>query len=538
MRTERVLIAVAIALSVVGVAVALHPYFPAQDGPQHLLTIHLEQELRDPATPLQRYYYPRLQHHWTYLGMELSVLALARLVPLAVADRLMVIGLALGFALALIYLLRRANPGSPLLLLAAPALQWNWLFHMGFWNLILGYTLALFAVGAVVPRLERLRRRDVVFLFVVLTAVGAVHPFALAFAVGVLVMLAALRPGRGRRLAAVLRVGAAALPGVAIVARGLAVDLRASEIMPAAEAAPAVAWSTVGHRLLYFPARICFGSSRYALALYGLLGAGVAVCAASAARERWRARARDRSAASVSGADAMLAVAAAAFVGYLFLPHQLGQTVSFVADRQAVFVLVLFLAWLPVPAWAGRKTAIAAVTAVVLLQAASFAYVRQWNRVLREFTSGAPRVSEGARILPMVFDTTGEIPTFAFPLIEAWSYYAVERDAVSPYSFAAGPQVGVGYRRDAFERELPHHGLYEAERGRGEPATTRALLGDARAYDYALLWRAPAAFLATARGEGFTTAFENGRLILLRPPGRGDPAPVRGLHPVPATPWR
>jgi hypothetical protein len=545
----------AIVLAVLGPLVATSSYFPAQDEPNHLFTYHALQELSIGGSFLHRFFFARLAGHVTYIAVERLVLALARILPLAVADRAMVMLLIVAFPLSVIYFLRKVSPGTPFVLVA-PILAFNWLLHMGFWNQLYGYVAMFLVLGYAIPRLERLRVRGFIligFLFVVLTVV---HPLVLVFSLGVLGLCALVLPPAGSRARALGRVMAAAAPALILFAWASITDLSGNQMVPVGEPYAPVMWQTIPRRVTYFFGRIFFSLRPSALPVVALLFGLLVVGVLSTFAMRNVRRAPDGAIELELGRrDVMLGVAGLCYMGYLLVPETVGQPLSCISERLPLLTVIFLVAWLPTPGVIWRRRLVVALTgAAAFLLVENFLYVRQWNQVLRGYTSAEDRVSPGARVLPVFFDTVGAVPAPAFPMVQAWAYYAVSRDAVGPYSFAYQPHTAIGFLRDPYVAELPNPGEYWAESrqkdgaaaGDWRPDVTQdqeradsyhTLLDYGRRYDYVLTWRAPDAFLAEAAQEGFTTEVTDGHMCLLLPPGKSDPPPQPMAEVTPAVPW-
>jgi hypothetical protein len=544
----------AIALSLVGPVVAASSYFPAQDGPNHLFIYHAVQELTRPGAYLGHFFYARLAGHYTYVAVEHLVLLLASFMPLAVADRVTVMLAMVALPLSIIYCLRRLNPRAPEYTLAAPLFGSNWLLHMGFWNQIYGTTVCFLALGYALPSVDALDGWQMVATGALLFAATVVHPLAAITAMGVLGLGALLAAPARARLRAVGRVTLASAPGLLLFAHATVADMSGRELVPLGLPVPSLSFETIPKRALLFFGHVFMSARPWALAVEGLLFLLLGGAVLAALRSRLQ-RNGEGSALEWSRADMPLGVAAALYLLYLILPETIGRPLAYVPERLPLVILVLVLAWLPPLPRPQRR----AVSALLVAAAAFFlientAYVRQWNRVLRAYTGGADRLAVGARVLPVYFDTVGETRALAYPMVQAWGYYAVSRDLVSPYTFGYQAHTAIGFHPDVYLAELGNPGEFYAmaseKYGPGwddaGPDLTVAqsrdrvyarLLEWGRRYDYLLAWRPPDRFVALAAAQGFTTVYATGHVLILRPPGRADPPPRAGTWPISAVPW-
>ena len=123
------------------------PLFPTQDGPMHLYYVHiLEALLSGQPGPYAHVYI--IKHilppysFYYYLLMLLS-----RVVPLLVADKLVIALYFVLFVFGFRYLARAIGPGADRATLLATLLLLNWPLAMGFVNFSLSVALGLWALG-------------------------------------------------------------------------------------------------------------------------------------------------------------------------------------------------------------------------------------------------------------------------------------------------------------------------------------------------------------------------------------------------------
>jgi hypothetical protein len=133
---------------VLGVVSALplwvFPYQPMPDHGNHLAAVSILRHLHDPAWDFERYYQPSLGLV-PYWGFYAPAYLLSWIMPLALANRLIlsfcVVGMPLGFAL-----LARRLGRSPALAIFAFPLAWNYSFVVGFSSYAVGLALLPFVL--------------------------------------------------------------------------------------------------------------------------------------------------------------------------------------------------------------------------------------------------------------------------------------------------------------------------------------------------------------------------------------------------------
>lgn len=123
----------------------ISPLLPMMDLPQHLATVRILHSYQDPWYAVAKYHvldFSKTQ----YLSWYLSVDALAYLMPLETANRLVLSLYAAGLPLSMLALLRAHGRDPALALLAAP-LVYNVFFFMGFANYITALPLMLWGLA-------------------------------------------------------------------------------------------------------------------------------------------------------------------------------------------------------------------------------------------------------------------------------------------------------------------------------------------------------------------------------------------------------
>ena len=205
------------------------PYIPTTDGPQHVLSAHIENHFADPGSLYPEFY--RILPQYAGKGFALlfapleSVLAWR--VALRVALSITALSFAWGFALVARSLERtNATRSTPMLgfLIALP-----WTLYMGLFQFFVGTAFGLYVVAFVLRRPPTTNARRATLALLLLVE-GVFHIFS-AILTGLLVMvIAVVAAPKGQRLREVGRISlvgapAAAMFGLTVVGR----NLRASE---------------------------------------------------------------------------------------------------------------------------------------------------------------------------------------------------------------------------------------------------------------------------------------------------------------------
>ncbi len=445
-RVDRVVTQLAFVLALVGATVAIYvvDYLPTNDGPHHAYGGFVRSRIGH--APFASVYAPTWPlSSW---GFELVFAVLEKALgwreafraSLAIAVDSWVVGCAV-----LVSTLPR--PRRPVVALAgAGALQWA--LYMGFVNWLLGVGFALAALGVGMRDELPTRKR---FLWVgLLLAFGSVcHPFGAQFAgLGLLVhaLVSLQRPLWAGRLRTLALVGFVPV----VVTLGTVIALDGAELSP---------W-LIGHRAYVAPwserlrGFAWFYTSgpwyRWAPTLVlGLFGVSIALI-----RVR-RLGPVDR---------VLLALAIVATAGALFVPRH-GMVWQNFSPRFIPLALVFGALLLPVERVNGMALRGVCYAAFMALLLVSTVWGMGYHRRLRE-ASGPwldalrePPRAEGS-LLPIVLETTLdperarqdlEVP-FARPHVNAGLVMAMQREAVSPYTFSVFPAIHVIRNRETFPR--------------------------------------------------------------------------------------
>jgi hypothetical protein len=159
-------------------------------------------------------------------------------------------------------------------------------------------------------------------------------------------------------------------------------------------------------------------------------------------------------------------------------------------------------------------------------------YVRL-DRERALFVAGVPEIPRGARLLPLLFEA--RVPGGnTWSLRHAWGYYVLEKHTTAPMLFADSRSFPITRRQpppevirrgleaerrgnvEAFCRRLRSDGLHSVDCAAAWSAEWASFWEDVAAhFDHTILWRAPAAVLATIPPSLFVTV-RTGPLTIIR----------------------
>lgn len=371
----------AVLLTAVAVApVWLVTYPPLQDYPYHLVRVQVLAHYDDPAAgyaetfAISGYPAPYVLADWLMAG-------LGRWMGVPLAGKVVLsLYLAL-FPWSLVYLARSVGEEGGVLGLLGFLLVFNWHFHMGFVSYVLALPPALFALGWWwrSRRELSLRRLAVLALLVLVTYLGHLYAFGvLAF---VLVLLALLERGKVRALA---WTAAALVPALALLAGAVARNVARAQ---GGQGPLLLLYGDLKRKLLLAAGSLPSFSLAWETSLFALGLVTVVALAAVA----WRRGARPSA--------PWLAAAGALTLLYLLLPDHVGR-VFFVSNRVPLFVLLLGVVALPVPA-GGRARSVAAgvLAGLALVHAATLsARYREIDRRLADYAAALEVLPADARV--------------------------------------------------------------------------------------------------------------------------------------------
>ena len=193
------------------------PYLPTSDGPQHILSVHIENHYADAGSLYPEFY--RVLPQFAEKGFALVFAPLESILPWRVALRvtlsLMALAFAWGFALVALSIDSSAARRPTAMLGFAIALPWS--LYMGLFQFVIGTTFGLYTLAFVLRRPPTTNARRVA-LSLMLLVQGVCHMFT-AVLTGVLVLvLAVVAAPKGTRLREVGRMALVGSPALALLA--------------------------------------------------------------------------------------------------------------------------------------------------------------------------------------------------------------------------------------------------------------------------------------------------------------------------------
>ncbi len=408
------------------------PYIPTMDGPQHVLSAHIENHYSDPGSLYPEFY--RVLPQFAGKGFALLFAPLEGVLPWRLALRLtlslVALAFAWGFALVVLSLDRQRRATAMLGFLIA--LPWN--FYMGFFQFVVGTTVGLYTLAFVLRRPPTTAARHAALALMLLVQ-GVCHIFT-AILTGVIVtVLAVVSTPKGQRLRETGRMALTGLPAAALL--GLTIqerNIRVSEQQ-------AFEWAT-SERLREISRWFVPGPGLRAWLVLALTASAIAMTLVRARR------------GAATPTERALAWLALAFIGLTVCAplHMPGW--QCLAPRFTVVALVLGLALVRLPATLSARAARAVVPLVTLCCLGSELVSA---RLHRELAAGCAWALEGLDVplhfegprLPIILDpicatprdpAEGPVPRASFahntPLL-----YLVEHGGIGTKMFNGAPSI-------------------------------------------------------------------------------------------------
>jgi len=206
--------ALAVASAAVCAALWVVPYLPTGDGPQHLMTGHIDNHFDDQGTVYSYFLSPAPQFAGrgfsaVYVPLE-AALGWRRAAQAALALSL------LAWAWGFVALCRAVAPGRQWLGVLGFATAFQWSLYLGFFAFLIGSACG-FAVLALALSVPRLGRRHHLALAALLLLQSLLHVFSAMLTGAVLMAVVLVRAATWReRLPAGLCLAAAALPAAGV----------------------------------------------------------------------------------------------------------------------------------------------------------------------------------------------------------------------------------------------------------------------------------------------------------------------------------
>jgi len=190
------------------------PYIPTMDGPQHVLSAHIENHYSDPGSLYPEFY--RVLPQFAGKGFALLFAPLESVLPwrpaLRVTLSLVALAFAWGFAFVVLSLDRGRRTTAMLGFLIA--LPWN--FYMGFFQFVVGTTVGLYTLAFVLRRPPTTTPRRVA-LAALLLVQGVCHIFTAILTGAIVMVLAVVGAPKGQRLREVGRMALVGAPAAALL---------------------------------------------------------------------------------------------------------------------------------------------------------------------------------------------------------------------------------------------------------------------------------------------------------------------------------
>ena len=166
------------------------PYFPTQDGPNHVDNATAFYHYLQGDEPFLREYYIlnlRLVPNWL---TNVALTGLMGVVSPVVADKILLSGYVILFAISIRYVLGVLHRGSTFLSLLAFPLIYNNILYFGFYNFLFSVPLYFFAMGYWLRHRESVKLRNIFSLAALLLLLYFAHVVGVVALVATLFMLA------------------------------------------------------------------------------------------------------------------------------------------------------------------------------------------------------------------------------------------------------------------------------------------------------------------------------------------------------------
>lgn len=378
---------------------------PMLDWPNHLARIFVLQHLHDPHYHFAQYF----KSDWgpyPYIGMDLALLGLSRLMPVETAGRVFAAMVVLALPVSVWWLMWRARMPHRELALFAALLSYDEFFLQGFLAFQLGLALCFFAIGVWLWFRERRTLARWLLTFAAVMALYFAHLIAFAIC-GMIVGIYALVERRGWR--ELVASGLLFVPGILLflhvktaIATNQAVYLRGwRDKLQLLASVPFHGYSDRGDLVI-----IC----------------AIGLCIALAVIRNRELHAR----------LPWLAALAALLLVYLALPYAWGETFDIdVRLLPAIFVVLLLVANIGPRA---RVLAVVALALIALKIYVTAAGMRERSRLLAGARTAIEEIEPNARVLPLV-----QAPDDQDVLDRQYVHYAdyavIRRGAFVPYLF-------------------------------------------------------------------------------------------------------
>ncbi|MAF10582.1 hypothetical protein CMK11_09030 [Candidatus Poribacteria bacterium] len=467
-------------------------YFPSQDGPAHINNANVLREYDHPDRTVFREYYVLNTNPEPNWAGHIILAALMYIVPMLVAEKLLLSGYVVLLAISARYAAGAVRPEGRWVAILAFPFTYNFLLHMGFYNFCYSLPMYFLVLGLWVRHGDTLGLRETVLLGVAAVGLYFAHVLSLVtayLAIGGLaasvtgVELVKLAAGREPDVQAMWRCAArrtlitvaALLPPLLLTANFLSQKGTARSARLAAK----LQWDR-----LYMVESLISYSGREELLARAVFWLFVVVTAYCLIRKvavrhwtRW---------------DALFLVAAGYVLVYFRAPDGMSGG-GFISHRLILFPFLALILWFAAQSYCrlSRYTiqGAATVLAIAMLVVHTTSYARL-NDYLDEYLSGADLIEPNTTLLPLCFThrghDDGEFLSKRIGLfLHASGHIAARRRVVELDNYEGNTTyfpVLFRYELNAFH----HMGTLEAQPPKVDIASYVAKTGGR--VDYVLVW--------------------------------------------------
>jgi hypothetical protein len=483
-------------------------YWPGQDTPNNLAIAHILGRLGEAGNPFEAFFTADLTFK-PYVAQHVATLALGNLVGLVTADRVVTSTLIIAFPAALWLLNRSIAPGRWQSTALMVPLASSWFLFKGFYGFLMAAYAGLIAVALYWDAADRNGRSAWIRLVgasILMLTSALAHPIVPGLLLIALVLKelpSLFRSGTFVRLTAV------AVP-VTLMMLGSFANWFVSQIA-ASDLESSVEYAGFFRSLWNLIDSHSVTLSQWELAIRGVIVLTLLIAAG---------RKLVVTGLSGMGVDQSIGRLIVGFVLlYLALPTH--AWTGHIAARAGFFLVIWCSLAADLPSWmtSGRRIGWSVLIACIGLTALQRYEGGRESRQMESMISLESRIRQGATLLPVFFKfgvTSGSVS----PLLHAWGYMTVRRDAVTPYVFAFEGFRPLLYRDGERQRRLPSPGEGAAASAlkmcpgnlSGELRedcvirrrnTYREVLDTAAAYDHVLVFKPPPEFVELARSRFF-----------------------------------
>lgn len=493
-----------VALFVVLSAATLVPiwidtYFPSQNGPWCLLTVHMLHELDNP----QFNYSENFEVHWhpiPYLAHTGLVYLLRFVFPLLVANKVALSVYAILLPVSVFYFLAAIDRTKLAYGYLVFVFVLNWPLFRGYHNYCLGLPIYFFTFGYWYKHYGVWNALSFVWMTVLATLCFFSHLFIICM-LGFTLSICYLH--QHRSVGGYLRnVILPMLPSMLLFLDYVRLNLTSAVWIDTSELTYLplqTAAESFVRKLFYIYSFPAYVVALVPLALLGLLwGKKLLECVAIYKEGGVRRVFADR----------FLVVWLALVLLYFALPYQI-MGWHYVNSRATPFVLVfgILVTGNISQAWF-RPLFVTTVAAASLIVSTATSYeVVRINDRIEEYLAGTDVIQRNKRLLPIMIENPkfgGELR----PLTRVFEYYQIETGGVNNNSWGQFNTVTpVWYKTYPIEENFPSFNEADPQ---GSLARIR------KAYDYVLFWGKDERLMAAFRDGGFEPLFRRGKLTIYR----------------------